>query len=258
MKNEDILASKRRGRGVGGMILIIVGACLLLQRLDLDLPHWVFSWQMILITIGILLGFKQNFRGGGWIAMIAVGGIFMAGEILQWPYDTARFIWPVALIVVGLMVMLKRNYTIEKRYCKTEKRNYKTADFSNIKNSYGSSVQDLDGDDYVYASAIFGGANKVIISRDFKGGAVSSIFGGTDLNFMKADINGTVELEITAIMGGCEIIVPSNWTVKVDITSIMGGVEDNRSMDLLSAADKNKVLVLKGSCIMGGVDIKSY
>ncbi|PSL42640.1 cell wall-active antibiotic response 4TMS protein YvqF [Chitinophaga niastensis] len=254
MKNEDIIASKRRSRGIGGLILIIVGACLLLQRLNLDIPDWVFSWQMILIVVGLLLGFKKNFKGGGWIAMIAVGGIFMAGEILQWPYDTATFIWPVALIIVGLVVILKRSHTAEIfSYPKKGKYgNY--GDYGN----YGSQVQGFSGDDYINTSAIFGGVNKIITSRDFKGGQVTSVFGGTDLNFMKADINGVVEMEVTAIFGGCEIIVPSNWTVKVDITSIMGGVEDNRSMDLMASTDKDKVLLLKGSCIMGGVDIKSY
>ncbi len=48
MKNEDIEASKRKGPlSIGGAVFIIVGACLLLQRLDLNLPHWLFSWQMI-------------------------------------------------------------------------------------------------------------------------------------------------------------------------------------------------------------------
>ena len=96
------------------------------------------------------------------------------------------------------------------------------------------------------------------MSKNFKGGDVTSIFGGTVLNFMKADIQGTAVLDVTAIFGGCEIIVPSNWKLKVDVTSIMGGVDDKRYPELLTDNGPEKMLILKGSCIFGGLEIKSY
>ncbi|CAL1516882.1 LiaF transmembrane domain-containing protein [Chitinophaga sp. MM2321] len=256
MENEDIIAAKRKSRNMGGVILIIVGACLLLQRMDLDIPSWVFSWQTILIAVGILVGVKHNFRGGGWIAMILVGGIFLAGEILRWPYNTARFIWPVALIAVGLAIVLKKTLFEDSDYCKTgfRHKNFKENHYEGSVSDYRSTSEH----DYINSSAIFSGINKIILSKDFKGGSVSSIFGGTDLNFMQADINGTVVLDVTAIFGGCEIVVPSNWTVNVDINTIMGGIEDKRPRELTISNSKDKILLLKGSCIFGGVEVKSY
>ncbi|HVI45665.1 MAG TPA: DUF5668 domain-containing protein [Chitinophaga sp.] len=247
MKNEDIIASRRRSRGFGGLILIIVGVCLLLQKMDLDIPNWVFSWQMLLIGIGLLVGLKHRFMGSAWLIMISVGGIFLAGEIMDWPYNSARFIWPLVLIVIGIAVVFNRH-----RHDDEDRKDMFTSVFA----------RDLGGDpsvgeDSINVSAMFSGVNKVIVSKDFKGGQVSTICGGVDLNFMKADINGRVELEITTIMGGCELLVPSNWTVKVDIITIMGGVEDKRPVTLMNN-DKDKVLVLKGSCTFGGVEIKSY
>ncbi|MGO4293836.1 LiaF transmembrane domain-containing protein [Chitinophaga sp. RAB17] len=244
MKNEDIEESRKKSRAVGGAILVIIGTGLLLQRLDLDLPNWLFSWQMILIAIGIVLGFRHNFRMGGWLVMVAIGGIFLAGEIQAWPYDTARFIWPVVMIGVGVIVIFKRNYS--------------TKEWADRKKQFGASIASASGDDVIDATAIFGSVDKVIMSKNFKGGDVTSIFGGTVLNFMKADIDGTAKLDVTAIMGGCEIIIPANWKVKMDVTTIMGGVDDKRYLDTIPSTGPEKLLILTGTCIMGGLEIKSY
>lgn len=244
MKNEDIDASRRKGRFIGGAVFIIVGACLLLQRLDLNLPHWLFSWQMILIAVGIVVGAKHNFRFGGWLVMILVGGIFLANEILNLPYATAKFIWPVALILVGVMLIFKRNYH--------------GAEWPSKKHSFGSSEEFATGEDMLSANAIFGSVNKMVMSKNFKGGDVSAIFGGAVINFMNADINGSAVMEVSAVFGGCEIIVPANWKVQVDIDAILGGVEDKRNTDVMSAGPIEKLLILKGSCVFGGVEIKSY
>ena len=245
MKNEDIEESRKKSRAVGGMILVIIGTGLLLQRLDIKgIPDYVFSWQMLLIAIGIVLGFRHNFRVGGWMVMVAVGGIFLAGEIQQWPYDTARFIWPVVMIGIGIIVIFKRNYS--------------TKEWAERKKQYGASIISTSGDDVIDATAIFGSVDKVVMSKNFKGGDVTSIFGGTVLNFMKADIDGTATLDVTAIMGGCEIIVPAHWKVKVDVTTIMGGVDDKRYLDAVNSAGPEKLLILTGTCIMGGLEIKSY
>lgn len=244
MKNEDIEEARKKGRATGGAILVIIGLGLLLQRLDLNLPNWLFSWQMILIAIGVVLGFRHNFRFGGWMIMVLVGGIFLAGDIMAWPYDTARFIWPVAMIAIGLTVILKRNYS--------------TKEWADRKKQFGASIAGATGEDVLDATAIFGSVDKVVMSKNFKGGDVTSIFGGTVLNFMKADIDGTATLDVTAIFGGCEIIVPANWKVKVDVTTIMGGVDDKRYLDMMTNTGPEKLLILTGTCIMGGLEIKSY
>ncbi|MCW3463588.1 cell wall-active antibiotics response protein [Chitinophaga nivalis] len=277
MRNEEINKAKGRSRGVGGLILIIIGACLLLKRLDLDIPYWVFSWQMIVIGIGLLVGIQHGFRGGAWLIMVLIGGIFLAGDILHWPYNTARFIWPVVLIVVGVVVLIKRNNVFDDTkgngifgghgdygddYHDDSHRDDAKKKADEYQYQYRSRWYDgksMSNEDSINTTAIFSGLDRVVVSKDFKGGFVTSIFGGSDINFMQADINGTAVLDITAIFGGCEIVVPSHWTIKLDdLTTIMGGIEDKRPMELLKAADKDKVLVLKGTCVCGGVEIKSY
>jgi predicted membrane protein len=112
-------------------------------------------------------------------------------------------------------------------------------------------------DDIIDSTSIFGGVKKNVISKDFKGGEVTAIFGGTELNLSQADINGKVHLEINQLFGGTKLIIPSNWQVQSDTTSIFGSVEDTRSGSG-QYMDPNKVLIIDGSSVFGGISIKSY
>jgi hypothetical protein len=66
------------------------------------------------------------------------------------------------------------------------------------------------------------------------------------------------ELEITAIFGGATLIVPSNWAVQTGGTvTIFGGIGDKRKITTLTESTA-KTLVLKGTMVFGGIEIKSY
>lgn len=266
---KALIKERRRGKSSGGVILILIGAGLLLRNMNLDLPYWLFSWQMIVVVVGLVLGFKHNFRPGGWIPVVAVGSIFLLGDIYSWPYNSARFIWPVVLIGVGISVLIKKNCEVPKKRMRSE--NFSDADTSAYsehykekykdyyKNSYADySSPSYSSDDVLNISAVFGSVNRVVTSKNFKGGEVSSVFGGVELNLMKAELSGTAVLDVAAVMGGLEIIVPANWKVRVDITTILGGVDDKRPVEFIPNDESDKILVLTGSCVFGGVEIKSY
>ncbi|MFZ6010408.1 MAG: cell wall-active antibiotics response protein, partial [Bacteroidota bacterium] len=114
-------------------------------------------------------------------------------------------------------------------------------------------------DDYLDSTTAFGGVKRNIISKNFKGGEITTIFGGTDLIFTQADVNGKIVLEVTQLFGGTKLIVPPHWKVETgDLVCVFGGVDDKRPAVADGTVDQNKVLVLKGTCIFGGIDIKSY
>ena len=112
-------------------------------------------------------------------------------------------------------------------------------------------------DDYVDITAVFGGVKKQFISKDFKGGEVNCVFGGTELNLSQADFTGRVVLELNHVIGGSKLTIPANWHVQSELTAIMGGIEDTRNLHNVTP-DYNKTLVLKGTCFMGGISIMSY
>jgi hypothetical protein len=62
-----------------------------------------------------------------------------------------------------------------------------------------------------------------------------------------------VTLNVVAIMGGVEIIVPEDATVRVTGIGIMGGFDHGSSG---SGASGGPTIVINGVAIMGGVDVK--
>lgn len=115
----------------------------------------------------------------------------------------------------------------------------------------------FSADDYLDAVSVFGGVKKTILSKNFRGGEIVNIFGGAELDFTQADINGRVVIDITQIFGGTKIIVPSNWQVVSDLAAVFAGIDDKR-IRTTAGTDTTKVLVLKGVSIFAGVDIRSY
>ncbi|MEJ0054238.1 MAG: hypothetical protein WDN75_00460 [Bacteroidota bacterium] len=75
---------------------------LMARQMDLGLPHWIFSWPMIPIVIGVYIGAKQNFRFGGWDRPNIVGMAFLL-ENEFWGYDMRHYFWPTAIILIGFL-----------------------------------------------------------------------------------------------------------------------------------------------------------
>jgi predicted membrane protein len=65
-------------------------------------------------------------------------------------------------------------------------------------------------------------------------------------------------IEITCIFGGTTIIVPDNWNVILDVTPILGGFSDSRKLRGDVIRDNTRSLVIRGTVIFGGGEIKSY
>ena len=74
---------------------------------------------------------------------------------------------------------------------------------------------------------------------------------------MQADIKGTASIDITQAFGGMKLVVPPHWNIKSEVVCVFGGIDDKRPISN-DTADSNKVLILRGTCIFGGIDIRSY
>lgn len=82
-------------------------------------------------------------------------------------------------------------------------------------------------------------------------------WGGGSLDFRDADFGpGVTELNVVAIMGGLEIIVPPWLSVDVDASAIMGGFDERHRAP--QAPDPGRpVLRITGLVMMGGVEIET-
>ena len=117
--------------------------------------------------------------------------------------------------------------------------------------------QNYSSEDFTESTSIFGGIKKNILTKKFQGGDIVNIMGGTELNLMQADINGRVVLEIVQLFGGTKLIVPAHWEIKPEMVALFGGIEDKRQVQNVTHSP-DKILVLKGTTMFGGIEIRNY
>lgn len=265
------------GRTFAGLIIVAVGVLLLLQQLSfLFLPNWVISWPMLLIVIGLYSAAKNNFRRLGSIILIVIGLIFLGDDLIP-GIDLSRIIWPVIIILLGFWLITRRNkYWHHHDYNKYHKYpggnpfggHQFTNPFEPRDPNFDPNAPDADraeagvpppnmGDSYIETVSVFGGVKRTVLSKDFKGGEIVNLFGGTELDLTQADINGQVTIEIVQIFGGIKLTVPPHWQVVSDLAAVFSNVDDKRrAMQVPLSADK--VLVIKGVSIFAGVDVRSF
>lgn len=269
-KQTDITDnSSRRGRGGHhriwtGLFLLVIGGALLLDQMGFPFPDWFFNWHMLLIIIGLFLGFRSGFHGAAWLILLLVGSFYLVKDFNPgMPVD--RFIWPGIMIGVGLLFIIRphrhgpwtdknfRSWRNHKPWDdwkgNKDRPGYKGPNWSQVKESAMT-------DDYLDSTAIFGASHKKIVTKNFRGGDITSIMGGTEIDFSQADINGVVVLDVTQIMGGTKIIVPPHWEVRTQVTAIFAGFEDKRQQP--AVVNPDKVLILDGTSIFGGIELRNY
>ena len=250
----EVIDSKKHKRNWTPVILVLIGVALLLNQLGVNMPYWLNSWQMLLILIGLFIGINSGFRDPKWFILILIGGIFLTEDILP-GFAFHRFLWPVGIIVVGIFLLVRpRNFKMHKwghgagRYEKYWKNKGSNTGFG--------SGKVFSSENYIETNTFFGGINKTIVTKDFKGGEINVFMGGTEINLSQADIIGTAMLEINQCMGGTKLIVPPHWEIRSELNTIFGSVEDKRQQQAVTNPDK--VLVIEGNSIFGGIEIRNY
>ena len=234
-----------------GIFLLGIGGLALARSFGVPMPEWLFTWQMLLIAIGLFIGFRRGFRDGGWFVPIIVGTVFLANEFIL-DGQIRRHIWPLILITVGAFFIFRPRSKHGKNYW-----NQKKNSDMNAETITPLSEQTYSQDDFIDSTNIFSGTKKVILSKNFKGGDIVNIFGGSEIDLSQSDMTSPAVLEVTAIFGGATLIIPSNWAIKSEAVTIFGGISDKRKIAVLTETP-TKTIVLKGTMIFGGMEIKSY
>lgn len=223
-----------------GLMIIAVGIVFMLDNFEIIYAGDILRyWPALLIIWGTTKVFQAPGTPGktfGWIVMGI--GVAMLLHRLDVIYFRIWDWWPLILIIIGLNFL--RGSWSRRKY--TEKM------------SMDESVGD-DTDSYIKNFVLMSGVKRTITSKEFRGGEVTAIMGGCEIDLRESDIQGDeAVLDVFTIWGGIEIRVPMGWAVSVKAMPIMGGVDDKTYPE---KEGRTKRLVLTGNIVMGGVEIKN-
>jgi len=222
--------SKLSSQMVIGGLLALLGILLILNNTGIaDTRYIVRLWPVALIVLGVAKLSHSRHTGS---LVVGAGLIFFGSMMTLDRLDLIdfrwKFWWPLILVVLGILMIIRQ-------------RMQPCAPGTVTSN-------DLD------VTAILGGVKDQIRSQQFHGGKITALLGGCDLDLRQAGMEvGEAVINVFAMWGGIAIRIPMDWTVVVESSALLGGVDNQTT----PPAGNTKTIILRGTILMGGLEIKN-
>lgn len=253
-------------RYILGVALIVFAILLFLTNLNI-IPFGIAEilsnfWPLVIIAIGaniLTKGKKNSFFPGS--VMVLIGVILLLEELHIFPWDFWDLFWPMLLILIGAYFIFGKNKKADKNKFNFENSFTNNPEFQNDNPdfvAFGSNSDTTNGD-VININAVFAGTDRRILSQNFKGGKVVTMFGGVKLDFREAVLADVNELEIVCLFGGIELFVPNNWKIEAAGNPVFGGFEDKTRYIVYAENSLNQpsVFYIDFNVIFGGVVIRN-
>jgi predicted membrane protein len=230
---NDKALSRINGRLVAGALLIFFGILFTLDNMGvLDAGDVLTYWPVILIAVGLLKIVQQPREGHrrvGWV-LLAIG-VFL--QLQNLGLTRMRSAWPFILVVIGGFLVWRA-----------------------LGRSAGPPA--AESSSQLSEFAVMGGVHRVVESSDFRGGEATAIMGAVELDLRGSTIaTSPAVIDVFALWGGIEIMVPPEWKVDVKAMPILGAFENKARSSVRDSSAPTQELVIRGTALMGGVEIKN-
>jgi len=234
MQTEDPRDLERRPHPLGiiivGLVVTTFGLSLLANNLGWTDARYFFqsAWPLLLAVAGAGILLQRRQGHGFWGIALILGGLWSFAAQQHWLRVNFWSVFgPTLIVLVGASLVWR---------AVTRPRPNST------------------GDSYIHSFAVFSGA-ELRPTAPFQGADLTAVLGGVKLDLTSTPMMGdSTTIDVFAFMGGVEILVPSDWNVVVKVGSFMGACVDKRRPSTLPPT---KQLIIRGSSIMGGVEIKN-
>jgi hypothetical protein len=207
-----------------GALLLTMGIIFWLDRIDrLDAGDYIEYWPAAVIVIGLAhLPQRRWFGAAVWIG---VGALFLMRQIGLPTIAFWRLIglWPLLISAAGVTLIRQ-------------------------------ALRPKPPGTMFSAAAVMAGNVLHAGSQEFAGADLVAIMGGCDLDLSSVKTpRGDIEINALAFWGGIEIRVPRGWKVESHVAEILGGFADKTA----GAGENAPRLIVRGSAIMGGIEVKN-
>jgi predicted membrane protein len=214
-----------------GLVIVSLGVLLTLDTLGMaDARDYIRFWPAGLIAIGLGKLWEGRHSHSGVLGGMVLTGI--GAWLLLNEFDILRAnvweLWPIFLVLFGVSIVWR--------------------------SLSGRRAAPNDNNSVLSAVAVLSGVNRGNNSATFRGGDLTAIMGGCEIDLRQAQINGEATIDVFAMWGGIEIRVPEDWTVISRVTPLMGGFEDKTRPPQGAGTHR---LVVRGFILMAGVEVKN-
>ena len=203
-------------------------------------------------------------RGGlaAGVIIISVGVLLLLNQLGVLPHRIVVEFWPAVLAVIGLVKLTagpcQRDRVVglcmlvAGVLLQTNSLGYTHITWKEQGPPSWDAPQDRD------SFFMFGGGERKISTKDFRGARLFALFGGYEIDLTHADIAGSEAfIEASAVFGGGEIRVPTTWKVVVQGTGILGGYSDDTQHFQPDPNAPVKTLYVRGVAVFGGVEVRN-
>ena len=214
-----------------GLVVILIGAWLLLDRLDilyLGSPwRWIPSFFILFALWSIFTRRAGHILGP--LIVIAVAGFIQLAIVVRDFRDIWHDWWPALLILVGFGII----------YGSFRRREGPEGSASDLR---------------IFAA--FAGHEVQNSSSNFRGGQLTALFGGFEVDLKGARVaEPPAVIDVTCAFGGGDIRIPEEWNIENRTVAIFGATEDSRPGQKEQSATVD--LVISGVVLFGGIEFKS-
>src|SRR5262245_34647850 len=214
---------------IAGVVLIALGVLFTLSSFDvIDAGSLGDYWPLFLMVPGFIsfVWPRKNADRFWGAVLLGIGTLFLLRNLgVIW--IRFRHVWPVVLLAFGIYLIWK---ALEGRRASGDgpagagpgggigQRAHDGA-IAGIQATSGLREPGTpgpasSGGDRLDEFAMFGGGDRMIRSQSFRGGNVTAIMGGFDIDLRDAQIEGdSARIEMFVMMGGVDLKVPENWNV---------------------------------------------
>lgn len=248
---HDIRRSHNYGRLVFGLVVLAFGLIFLLSNLNIiDSSKYFRFWPTVLIVFGLAKLLQPRHASGRMFGLIvaSLGALLLLKDLGKIHFSIWA-LWPVALILFGLGIVwevLSGRSRWDRSGCGPR---------VSVRSDRWDGSAQVDPDSTLNISCVFSGNKRIVTSQDFRGGTISTMMGGCELDLRQASISGgEAVLDASVVFGGVELRVPEDWRVVLKVNSTLGGVEDKTRQP---AGEGGKTLVITGSITFGGLEVRN-
>lgn len=257
------MQKKSSATGFSGKILIaslfIISGILLFARnvgwITTDLFDIIVSWYSLLIILGVYSMFRRHIISG--LILLLIGVYFLFGGLSCLPENAQAMVWPVALIIAGILFLFKSRrmgpwgHGPMAHHHREWMRHKRRPGMNFTENRQQS--ESVDG--FLCSENVWGTARHAVLDELFKGATVYTSFGGTTIDLRHTHLApGETYIDLDCSWGGVEIYVPSDWKVLFKCNTFFGGCDDKRWQD--GKINKECILVIRGTLSFGGIEVK--